>query len=179
MTHTHWKPSWLSQSTSTLVREFWELGTRGSPLYPSYLGGWDWEDGGLRPTWEDSLWDLHLQNNKWTGGVAQMIVCLCCKCEALTSNPSPTQKKKKKSSGRKENWRKSIVSIPCEFLTGDATPGFLLQWCNYFYLPHICKGWDPACVWSQWENCPENPLPSTQRNDSQCAAVILHAACAP
>jgi hypothetical protein len=23
---------------------------------PSYLGGWDWEDRGLRPTWANSLW---------------------------------------------------------------------------------------------------------------------------
>jgi hypothetical protein len=36
----------------------------------------------------------HLQNNqtKWTGAVAESIECLCCKCEALSSNTSPNKK---------------------------------------------------------------------------------------
>jgi hypothetical protein len=32
---------------------------------------------------------------KWTGGVAQVVECLVCKYEVLSSNPSPTKKKKK------------------------------------------------------------------------------------
>jgi hypothetical protein len=31
-----------------------------------------------------------------TGCMAQVIKCLLCKCETLSSNPSPTKKKKKK-----------------------------------------------------------------------------------
>jgi hypothetical protein len=34
---------------------------------------------------------------KWTGGVAQAVKGLLCKCEALSLNPSPTKKKKKKA----------------------------------------------------------------------------------
>jgi hypothetical protein len=33
---------------------------------------------------------------KWTGGVAQAADCLLCKCETLSSNPSPTKKKQNK-----------------------------------------------------------------------------------
>jgi hypothetical protein len=33
---------------------------------------------------------------KWSGDVAQAIEHLLCKCEALSSNHSPTKKKKKK-----------------------------------------------------------------------------------
>jgi hypothetical protein len=31
---------------------------------------------------------------KWTGGVAQAVKCLLCKCEAQSSNPSPTSPRK-------------------------------------------------------------------------------------
>jgi hypothetical protein len=30
---------------------------------------------------------------KWTGGVTQVVLCLLCKCEALSSNSSPTKNK--------------------------------------------------------------------------------------
>jgi hypothetical protein len=61
---------------------------------PSCLGGWDQEDPVWRPTWANSSWDPHLQNNQ-TRGVAQAVELLLCKCEALSSNPSPTKKKRK------------------------------------------------------------------------------------
>jgi hypothetical protein len=32
---------------------------------------------------------------KWTGGVAQVVKHLLCKCEVLTSNPSPNPNKQK------------------------------------------------------------------------------------
>jgi hypothetical protein len=32
---------------------------------------------------------------KWTEGGAQVVLCLLCKCEALSSNPSPTKKENK------------------------------------------------------------------------------------
>jgi hypothetical protein len=31
---------------------------------------------------------------EWSRGVAQVVECLLCKCEALSSNPCPAQKKK-------------------------------------------------------------------------------------
>jgi hypothetical protein len=31
---------------------------------PSYLGGWDQKNHGLRSAWASSLWDLYLQNNQ-------------------------------------------------------------------------------------------------------------------
>jgi hypothetical protein len=45
-----------------------------------------------------------IPSSKWTGGVAQGQGCLLCKCEALRTNPGPTQKnlQKKKKKGRKE-----------------------------------------------------------------------------
>jgi hypothetical protein len=39
---------------------------------------------------------------KWTGSVAQVIECLLCKCEALSSNPSLTKKKKKRKKKKKD-----------------------------------------------------------------------------
>jgi hypothetical protein len=42
---------------------------------------------------------------KWTGGVAQAVKGLLCKCEALSLNPSPTKKKKKKKLQRSEGSR--------------------------------------------------------------------------
>jgi hypothetical protein len=45
------------------------------------------------------LQDPHLQNNqKWTGGVAQVVECLLSKCKDLSSNLIPPKKKKKKRS---------------------------------------------------------------------------------
>jgi hypothetical protein len=32
---------------------------------------------------------------KWSRGMAQVVECLLCKCEALSSNLKPTKKKKK------------------------------------------------------------------------------------
>jgi hypothetical protein len=52
----------------------------------SYLGGRDQEDLGLRPS---PKWA------KWTGGTAEVVELLLCKCKAPSSNPSPTGKKKK------------------------------------------------------------------------------------
>jgi hypothetical protein len=40
---------------------------------------------------------------KWTGGVAQAVLCLLCKCEALSSNPSPT--KKESESNQKKRYQ--------------------------------------------------------------------------
>jgi hypothetical protein len=62
---------------------------------PSYLGSWDQEDGGLRPTWPNSLQDSisKITREKWTGGVAQVIELLLCKCEVLSSSPNTIKKK--------------------------------------------------------------------------------------
>jgi hypothetical protein len=63
----------------------------------SYLGDRDWEDHDLRPAWaynsQDSI--SKITRAKWTGGVAQAVLYLLCKMEALSSNPSPTKKKQK------------------------------------------------------------------------------------
>jgi hypothetical protein len=63
---------------------------------PIYLGGWDWEDGGLRPALENSSQDpnSNITRTKVTEGVAQEVECLLCKCEAVSWNPSPIKKKK-------------------------------------------------------------------------------------
>jgi hypothetical protein len=37
---------------------------------------------------------------KWTGGVAEEVEHLLCKCKALNSNPSPTKKKEKVQTSR-------------------------------------------------------------------------------
>jgi hypothetical protein len=43
----------------------------------------------------------------WTGGVAQVVECVLCKCEALNLNPSPTKKKRKPIEG--ENFPGTIT----------------------------------------------------------------------
>jgi hypothetical protein len=59
---------------------------------PSYLGGWDQKDGGLRPAWANRSQDpiSKITRAKCTGGVAQVVELLLCKHEALSSKPSPT-----------------------------------------------------------------------------------------
>jgi hypothetical protein len=39
---------------------------------------------------------------KWTGGLAQAVEHLLCKCKALSSNPVPSKKKKKKKKRESE-----------------------------------------------------------------------------
>jgi hypothetical protein len=39
---------------------------------------------------------------KWTGGVAHAVECLLCKCQALSTNHSPTKKKKKEGGKEKK-----------------------------------------------------------------------------
>jgi hypothetical protein len=60
---------------------------------PRYLGGWDQEDCGSRPAWANSSQNpiSKIIRTKWTGGVAQAVEFLLCKCEALNSNPNPTK----------------------------------------------------------------------------------------
>jgi hypothetical protein len=49
----------------------------------------------LRPEWANSSQDPQNKTRaKWTGGVAKVVEHLLCKCEALSSNPSPTEVKK-------------------------------------------------------------------------------------
>jgi hypothetical protein len=53
----------------------------------------------------------HLQNNenkKWPGGVAYAVESPLCKCEALSSNPSPTKTKQKNptTTHKKKNTKK-------------------------------------------------------------------------
>jgi hypothetical protein len=45
-------------------------------------------------TWCTQL--RYFEDNKWiiTGGVAQAVKCLLCKCKALCSNPSPSKKER-------------------------------------------------------------------------------------
>jgi hypothetical protein len=59
---------------------------------PSYLGGCD-QDCGSKPALENSSEDPHLQNNQSKmESVAQVVGCLLCKREALSSNSKNTKK---------------------------------------------------------------------------------------
>jgi hypothetical protein len=40
---------------------------------------------------------------KWSGGVAQLVDCLLCKCEARSSNPNTAKEKKRNKKKRKHN----------------------------------------------------------------------------
>jgi hypothetical protein len=66
---------------------------------PSYLGGWDPEDGGLKPAWATSSQDLpptspcKITRAKWTGGVAQAVDA----CFVNTKPWGQTQAHKKKN----------------------------------------------------------------------------------
>jgi hypothetical protein len=66
-------------------------------LTPVILAAWEAEIRGSGPAQTNSSQDLISKRNraKWTGGVAQAVERLLCKCTALSSNPSPTKKKKK------------------------------------------------------------------------------------
>jgi hypothetical protein len=63
-------------------------------------------------TWEAEIRRMVVQGTKitrakWTGGVGQGTERLLCKCEALSSKPSPT-KEKKISTG----WKPWVQSLP-------------------------------------------------------------------
>jgi hypothetical protein len=96
---------------------------------PSYLGGWDQEDHGSRPAWKNSSKDSmsKITREIWTGGVAQVVDNLLCKCKALSSNSSLTKKKVFCS------WDFSII-IAIIFIFINTSPDYL--W--IFYLLHIC-----------------------------------------
>jgi hypothetical protein len=76
-----------------------QLGVSGSHCNLSYLGGWDWEDHGLRPDGANISRDpiSKINRAKLTRGVAQVVEGLLCKHEVLRSNSSLTKKKKKKA----------------------------------------------------------------------------------
>jgi hypothetical protein len=59
---------------------------------PSYSGGRDQEDRGLKPAEANSSWDSILKNlnQKRAGGVTQVLAHLPNECEALSSNSSDT-----------------------------------------------------------------------------------------
>jgi hypothetical protein len=71
---------------------------------PCYLGGSDQEDFCLKSALANSLQDLisKITRTKWTGDVAQVVVCLLCNCEVLSSNPSLTKKKKSHQTNRQQ-----------------------------------------------------------------------------
>jgi hypothetical protein len=58
---------------------------------------------------------------KWTGGLAQAVGCLLCKCllfkcKALSSNPSPIKKKKEKKKTKVTHKRGQGWQMPSELL---------------------------------------------------------------
>jgi hypothetical protein len=61
------------------------------------LGGWDPEDWGLRPAWANSSQDpiSKITRAKWTGGVAQAMEYLLCKCKVPWVKPKCQKKIKK------------------------------------------------------------------------------------
>jgi hypothetical protein len=73
----------------------------------------------LRPDWANSLKNFisKITRAKWTGGMAQAIECLLCKCKALSSNTSSTKKRKK---DKLESLRTAVINrtacsvgLPC------------------------------------------------------------------
>jgi hypothetical protein len=62
------------------------------------LVGWEWGDYSSRPIQANSTRDpiFTITREKWTASVAQVIELQFCKCEALSSNPSPIKKEKEK-----------------------------------------------------------------------------------
>jgi hypothetical protein len=62
---------------------------------PSYLGSWDQEGCDSRSAWTNSLQELisKTARAKWTGGVAQVVERLLCKCKALRSTAKNNNKK--------------------------------------------------------------------------------------
>jgi hypothetical protein len=59
---------------------------------PSYLGGRDQENRGLRPVWATKV-RLYLKNTQHrAGGVAQVVECLPSKYKDLSSSPSTKKK---------------------------------------------------------------------------------------
>jgi hypothetical protein len=75
-----------------------QMSTMAHTNNPRYLGGWDREDHGWGTAWANSLWNFisKITRAKWTAGVYQVVSCLLFKCEARSSNLSPTKKKKRK-----------------------------------------------------------------------------------
>jgi hypothetical protein len=55
---------------------------------PVILVTWDVDGHGLRPAWENSVRDpiSKITRAKWTGGVAQVVEYLLCKCKTPCSN---------------------------------------------------------------------------------------------
>jgi hypothetical protein len=91
----------------------------------TYLGGWDGEDHGSRPTQANCLWDpiSKITRAKWTGGVAKVVEHLLCKCKVLSQTPVPPKQKNslaKTSKWQSMNWW-SFLSLP---LTKCHTDGF-------------------------------------------------------
>jgi hypothetical protein len=93
------------QTPSPLQKKKKKAGADGTHTCdPSYLGGCDGEDQVSRPPQANSSWDPISQKTrvKWTGGMAQAVEYLLCKCKVLRSNPSQTKKKKKR---KKESYK--------------------------------------------------------------------------
>jgi hypothetical protein len=53
---------------------------------------------------------IKITTTKWTGGMAQAVEHLLCKCEALGSNTSPTKERER------ERDRKYKTTLKCYFL---------------------------------------------------------------
>jgi hypothetical protein len=65
---------------------------------PSYLGGRDQEDRGLKPAWQivqETLSQKYPTLKKEAGGMAQVVAHLLSKREAQSSNPGTTPPPKK------------------------------------------------------------------------------------
>jgi hypothetical protein len=65
---------------------------------PSSLGGLDGENPDSRSAWGNSSQDplSKITRAAWTGGEAQAVECLLCKCKVLSSKPHSHRKGKKR-----------------------------------------------------------------------------------
>jgi hypothetical protein len=71
----------------------------------------------LRPAWANCSQDSisKITKVKWTGGVAQAIECLLCKCEALSSNSIQTQPPPKQTN-KQNQYFKSVMKGVKDYL---------------------------------------------------------------
>jgi hypothetical protein len=92
-----WDPPWKNK----LKKNGWIQVLEAHTCNPSYMGGWDWEDQSLRPTWGNSLRDpiFKITRAKWTEVFSSSRVPALQAWNPEFKTPVPQKRKRKKSWG--------------------------------------------------------------------------------